>query len=236
MDKDQLIYNYLNNKLNFEEKQFFEKLLEQDSSFKEEVDFQEGLKQAIRANQRDEIKKELQLLDTKKFFLKKHHHWAIAASIIFLIFLGSYTFFKKDDVSHQDLFVANFEPYQNVLHVVIRGKADESLIDKSFLYYENNDFVHFLKLMNQVKPISSDDDFYVAIAYLKLGETKKSITILNEYLTTRNARFKQQSYWYLALAYLKTDQINAAKKALKEVSKSPDFKQKEAVKLIKQLD
>jgi len=236
MNKDKLIYDYLSNSLNSEDKKLFEKLLLEDNTFKEEVTFQADLKQAIRAKQRDDIKKELQKLDNPKVKLRKISAWAIAASIAVLLFLGSYALLKKETVSQQDLFAANFEPYQNVLHIVVRGKKNNDLVDEAFLYYENNDFAHFLELMSQVKPISLDDDFYVAIAYLKLGETKKAITILNEYLTARNTRFKQQAYWYLSLAYLKTDQVNAAKKALKEVSKSPDFKQKEAVKLLKQLD
>ncbi len=235
MDKDQLIQKYLKKQLLPEEKEVFDTLLKNDTSFREEVDFQVNLSSVIRLEERETLKEELQSLDNsqKRISFSK---WMVAAGFSILILAGGYFYFEKNALSHQELFAQNFTPATNVLHPVVRGEDSLTQIEKSFVYYENGDFDQFIKSLTSTPYTNPDYDFFLANAYLAQGKSTQAITILKKYLTQEKGTFKAKAHWFLGLAYLKEKQISQAKEQFEVLKNYPDFNYKQVIKVLNKIN
>jgi tetratricopeptide (TPR) repeat protein len=234
MDNDTLIQKHLKNQLSKEEQTIFESLVKNDASFSEEVKFQVNLNTVIRAEDRISLKKRLQRLEntTKQSSLLK---WSIAASFSLLILLGGFYFFKQGSLSNQDLFAENFSPSANVLHPVVRGDASKTEIENAFVFYENNEFQKFINHISKTAYTNPDYDFFIANAYLAIGNASEAIPILKKYLTSTTINFKDSAHWYLGLAYLKEKRQTLAKSQFELLNNKSDYNYTKAKEILQKI-
>ncbi len=242
MDKETLINGYFENSLSQNQLMEFEQLLKTDPDFASEVDFQKELQTSLRKEERRELKsmfsnlnEEEVISETKVFQLRP---WLAAASIALLVGLGSwFFFFNPSELNSDELYAANFAPYDNVVHPIERANELEDLKTQMFSAYEEQDYDLWLALIAQLTAEQKDDyiDFYSAIVYMQLGNHDKSIPLLKGYINN-NGELDDRATWYLALSYLKLGEIQKSKEALKELIEMDSFKKKDAQKLLKELN
>ncbi|MGV6828976.1 MAG: hypothetical protein ACWA45_06215 [Flavobacteriales bacterium] len=235
MDKEILIYKYLNKQLLTEEKKVFEELLNSDLAFKEEVLFQDSLKKVIREEERISLKKELNKIGTSKKFVS-FSKWMAAASICLLILSGGYFYFLKKNNSNQVLFSQNFTPATNVLHPIVRDNNTLSKIEKAFVNYEYGNYNQFLNQMSGTTYHNLDYDFYIANAHLAIGNTSKAISILTAYTNQKKVTFLVQAHWYLALAFIKEKNYNKAKEQIELIKNEPDIDIKKVESILSKIN
>ena len=241
MDKEALINGYFENSLGQDQLKEFEQLLKTDPEFATEVDFQKELQQSLKKNERQEIKQmfrelntEVNKPETKVFRLRP---WLAAASIALLAGIGAWMlFFNTPEINTDQLYAANFTPYENVVHPIERGTQLEDLKTRAFTAYENEDFSLALQLFDELNTKQTDGyiDFYSAIVYMQLGNHAKAIPLLKGYIDA-NGELKDRATWYLALSHLKQDDLEATKAELKNLIKMGSFKKEDAEKLLKTL-
>jgi hypothetical protein len=234
MKRSSLIKKHLLGKLSNEEKVVFDELLKTDPNFKKELKFHSNLKDVIRLEERKSIKKQLQNLefsDKRRNLFK----WTIAASIGLLIAFGGFNLYKKKSFSNQELFAQNFNPAANTLHPIVRGEDSLSKIEKAFVYYENGDFQQFLLIINSTSYSNPDYDFFIANAYLAIGNASEAIPILKKYLSSTNINFKDNAHWYLGLAYLNEKQPVLAKAQFELLNNKSDYNYTKAKEILQKI-
>jgi len=237
MKDEVLIEKHLLNALSIKEQEHFDQLLDTNPNFKKELVFQKNIKQVINIEEDAQFKKQLIALENKKTAKKDNYKkWMIAASIAVLFGLGYVQLNRQP--SHEALFAQNFTPFTNVIQPIVRGENTENILTKAFIAYENKDYstaeYYFIKIGNTED--KSYTFFYAAMSQLAQDKTTEAKTQLTTYLNDSNNSLATQAHWYLALIYLKENNLKNAKTELQFVIDiKGDFETK-ATELLEQLD
>ena len=163
--------------------------------------------------------------------------WLVAASVIFLLGLSMwFLLFNSTDLNTDQLYAANFEPYDNVVHPIERGNSVTDLKTKAFTAYEEADYNLALELFKELQVQQSDPSipFYKAIVLMQLQKYQDAIPILESYINN-NGQLKDRATWYLALAHLKQGDISESTIQLKKLVEMGSFKKDAAEKLLGEL-
>jgi hypothetical protein len=107
---------------------------------------------------------------------------------------------------------------------------------KAFIAYEDGDYKKAVQLFSELykENEASYYLFYKANALLKLGNSQQAIISLKQHLKAQDS-LTEKSNWYLALAYLKENDIANAKKVLKSISNKKGYNSKKAQELLQKL-
>lgn len=130
------------------------------------------------------------------------------------------------------MYLAYYQTYPNVVAPNVRGENKNNFKNEAFRAYDTEDYKEAIRLFSQIKN-EEFAVFYSAVSYLELDENPKAIQILE------SGKFSDSPYpfetyrkWYLALAYLKTNQKENGKKILKELVESENPQKEKAMELL----
>lgn len=247
MNREKLIQDFLNGRLNEQELAEFDALYKTDAGFREEVEFQKDLKASFSSVKRDELKTKLQGFEEELKSKGKVRHlktdkptssykkWLAAACILVIVGIGLMFFFNKS--TPEQLYYAHFEAYPNVVNPIIRGESETTLANKTFIAYEKGEYEKAITGLSQLYEQTGKGHFllYQASALLEIGKPEKAIPLLKKQLALDDA-FSEKSRWYLALAYLKTGETEKAKRLFKEISSENSYKTEEAKSILSELE
>jgi hypothetical protein len=233
---EDLINKYLEKSLTEKELLDFNQKLLIDPELKAEVEFQKSVKSAIHSKERTEIKSLISSFEKKE---QKSLWWRYAVAAIVII-VGSWVVFKQfiSKPSSSELYLSYYQTYPNLVAPNVRGEANDNLKTKAFAAYDNGEFELATQLFGELKGQINEDYviFYEGISNLEINKPEKTI-VLFENKKFENSNFQLEDYrlWYLALAYLKADKKEYAKKILKEVSTTNELLKKQTLKLLDEL-
>lgn len=242
MDKEALINGYFEGSLSQDQLGEVDRLLETDAAFATDFEFQKELQQALKKDERSEIKtmfsrlaKQEEKPETKVIQLRT---WLAAASIAVLVGLGSWFFLlNSPDIDTEALYAANFSPYDNVISPIERGNDIVDLRSRAFTAYENKEYTTALELFSQLK-IEQDDpyiQFYEANLRMQLNQHALAIPLLKGYIEN-NGQLADRAMWYLALSHLKLGEVEQSRTQLNKLIGLGSFKLEAAKELLAQLD
>ncbi|MEP0675114.1 MAG: CDC27 family protein [Nonlabens ulvanivorans] len=143
-----------------------------------------------------------------------------------------------NSITTLELFESNYEPYRNVMGGIERGEEiKEDLISKAFYTYEIKDYTTAAILFEQLYETDQQSMylFYHANAQLGKGNTQKAISLYKQHQNVQDD-FYARSRWYLALAYLKNDQIQESIAVLEGISKVKSYNYVKARELLLSLE
>ncbi|WP_299319204.1 hypothetical protein [uncultured Maribacter sp.] len=244
MDKEQLLLKYFDGSLTPDEKVNFNQFLESDAEFKTQFEFEKDVKSVVRKTENNSFKKMLQGFESELSGApsqEKQNFWkplSIAASIAVLIGVSWFVFNSDVFNGTEELYASNYEKYPNTVYTITRGDAtDESLERLAFEAYETDDFETAITYLFELKEKTRLDyvDFYLGQAYLANGDYLKATDKFQEIISI-NSEFKDEGYWYAALANLKLEQEEEAKKLLEKLIKMGTYKKNEATELLEKLN
>ncbi len=131
--------------------------------------------------------------------------------------------------SPQELFHEYYEDYPNLLDPVTEDEQEE--VSSASRYYEQRDYDSAVQSEK-----TSDQIFYVALAYLQLDNETPAVNILENFVVDADHRFHEAMEWYLALAYLKIDELKKSEAALQPILSNADHEfHNEAIRLNREL-
>ncbi|MCB0444969.1 MAG: hypothetical protein R2812_00860 [Gelidibacter sp.] len=233
-----LIEYYFSKKLSEEEFLEFENLYNTDTKFKEKVDFLKNIQAVSEAEDDAQFKTKLATLELH--ILKKNSPWLkplSAVAAILIIALGIH-FFINRSIHEEKLFSSYFEPSKNVSVPIVRSETNENLLNNAFIAYSETNYDKAFPLFEKAFENTKNSEllFYEGNALLASGKTERAIEKFKQHLTYSDV-LTNRSHWYLALAYLKKNDLKSAKHTLKVYLNTGDpFKREEAKSLLKQLD
>ncbi|WP_298541833.1 hypothetical protein [uncultured Aquimarina sp.] len=243
MEREELIDKYLQSELTPAEKDQFDSLLENDASFKEDVELHKNLKIVSGTEDRDQLRKsmadfeaKIAANETKVIPLFNYKKILVAASILLVVAIGGIMFLNPFSVNTNELYADNFEPYKNVVTPIVRGENDENEEIIAFTSYESKQYElatdQFAKLYETTKrPYFL---LYQANSLLASDNVKEAIPLLEQHIALKD-ELSERGKWYLSLAYLKENRKNEAILLLEEIVEKGSFKKGTAEKLLKQL-
>ena len=240
MNKDQLLQKYLDHSLTEEETVLLEKEIKENPDFQRELDEASEVRKAIIAHKKEQLRTTFKTLEQsqKKPFITKLIPFSIAASVFISILIVAY-FLMNSPVSHETLFLENFEPYRNIIIPIERGETpphNKNLEYDAFYNYETGNYdtalQEFTRLYETEK--TSYYLFYKAICELQLDKVDAAI---DSFLAHQklNDTFKEKGKWYLALAYLKNNDRAKCKIILEEVIQHKSYNYVKAKQILEHI-
>lgn len=248
MDREELINGYFEGSLSEDQLEEFENLLKTDETFNATFEFEKELQLAIKKEERSEIKELFSSLneseeqgegkEKREGKTISMRPWLTAASIALVVGLGSWLFFfNSPNINSEQLYLTNFSPYENVVHPIERGNQLEDLLSRAFTAYEDEKYTEALKLFKELNIKQNDSyiDFYEAIILMQLNRHEEAIALLKNYIQN-NGELKDRAHWYLALSYLKLEDVSNSKTELEKLIQLGSFKDDAAKSLLVDLE
>ena len=237
MDKEHLIAAYFSNTLSDSDKELFDQLLQSDAEFLEEVAFQQRVQQTVYHKENQKLKRHLKDIEKsleRKQINPKRKLWLVAASITLLVALSYY--FDRDP-SYDKLFATYYKPATNIVHPIVRSGDENTIKTEAFIAYANKEYGVAHEKFDNLYEQSKDSEilFYDAITLLEIDSTATAIKKLKLHQTFEDA-LSERTLWYLALAYLKNNEIEKSKEQLKLIISSKNYNHDRAKQLLKELD
>ncbi|MCK0114590.1 tetratricopeptide repeat protein [Gelidibacter sp. F63206] len=236
-----LIEKYFSKNLTEVELLEFNKLYKTDENFKQEVDFLKNV-QAV-AETEDDILFRSQLaayeteISPKKVVSKSKWLKPISAIAAIFIIAISISFFMNKGINNDRLFTSYFEPSKNVSAPIVRSETNDQLVNEAFITYNEANYENAIALFEQAFDSTKNSEllFYKGNSLLALDKTKEAIEVFKTHLTYSDA-LTNRTHWYLALAYLKSNQLDKARQELMIfIDSEENFKKTEAKSLLKKL-
>jgi len=230
LDQNQKIEDYLQNKLNAEERAAFEKQLSMDDGLKQEVELLSVVMKGVKKSGKDQLKNRLQKIHNAQTqttpATKTRRLWpmvaGIAASIALLIVGG--IFMKNQKADPQMAFESFYQPYSLKL-----ASRDATTDNKEYLkineLYFNKKYKAALPLLENAlltDPTNAGLQLATGICHLELNQLEAARLNFLAILKSKNSRWMDKANWYLALSYLKAGKIPEMKSALDSILKNPD--------------
>lgn len=228
-----LIDKYIQKTATPEELLEIQRLLKEDPVFKKEFYFHLELKEAIRIEENQKLKKQLQQLETAKNSKKLYLNiYKIAA--ILIIGLGILWFFNASP-NYDKIYAENFEPFPNIVAPTVRNhNHSENKITKAFSLYDNQNYtaaaIAFKELYQQDK--ISYANFYYAISLMGNQQFEKAIEALENPDWKVSEKYLDYTHWYLALAYLKIGDKEKATDYLYKTTQTDSYIAEQAQKVL----
>ncbi|GAA0872897.1 hypothetical protein GCM10009117_20440 [Gangjinia marincola] len=242
MEREELIERYFEQKLTVEEQAEFDALLKNDTAFSKEVDFRNDVKQAINLNKREEQKALLQGFEEELNNATTSQQsttpkiWLVAASIVALIAVGIYGALQFSSQSPDELYLAYYEPYENVVKPIERGEVSEDAVTKAFAAYEMENYQFAIKQFDSLYTITNEGYYllYQANAYMALDQYDQAIPLLEKHIALKDD-FQPKSLWYLGLSYLKTERADMAKPLFELLVSNNGYKAAKSKEILEEL-
>lgn len=177
--------------------------------------------------------------DEKKTIPRFWGKWLAMAATVLLIVGTSVYIFKHQKTPEQQLFTTYFSPRVHP-DAPLRGENSSSLAEtemKAMYAYEAEDFkksISYYEVLVNEYPKSSKHALFLSISYLGVNNAQKAINVLSR-LNNVDENYKTDIAWYLALAYLKNNERNAARIILEKLAAEDSFYSESAKEILNAL-
>ncbi|MCX6226167.1 MAG: hypothetical protein NTV01_15695 [Bacteroidia bacterium] len=240
---------YLDGRLTAGELEVFERMQQEDGSFKELVEDMKLLVSGIRVSARDSLKKEISGWESNQPELAAQPNmiqgrrarrigWislAAAACLTAFLYLGVIrptTSERTANSIYRDYYDG---AYQNVIALTYR--SDKNTItanQEAFAAYDLEDYQKAITLFSAIQQKSDTVLFYLGNSWLAVKEYQKAGECFRKVIET--GKFMVDgSHWYLALSLLKNGQMDEAESFFRELSENRNFYQAKAMEILTKL-
>jgi len=144
-------------------------------------------------------------------------YWAAAASVIIVIGLVSYLgLFSNEYYTGDYAFSKYYEPFGSSM--TVRGEGRSSQLENAVSFYQEGKLTEALQIFEKLKSDNRElASFFSGLCYLELGMIDKAADELTG-VKEESVFYAEHIDWYLALCYLKQEQLVKAKTVLKNVA------------------
>jgi len=246
MEMNKEISKYLSGEMDAQSEKAFEQRLHNDKDLRNEFELHKEIQNALSEEDIMELREKLEEFgpssqSKKKFRLKWGDALAVAALVTVFIGIGMLWIYHSQITNPDELYASYFEPYPSIYSQRSIEAESESgnLKQKAFLAYEKESWRkaqdHFDKLL-LLQPEKTEYVFYSGILDLKLNETHKAINHFRTVLNKKDPLLEDQIIWYIALAYLKEENIEKSTEYLQKIVNEDMINKEKALKLLRRIE
>lgn len=223
MNDIDLIEHYLDGSLSETERLAFEERVNNEVELRAQVEEMKVIREGIVRASRKEVLKSLQALEATLPAVEApviplwRNTWLQVAAGISLLAVCAYLLWPRTQESAQ-LFAEYFEPYPNIIMPTVRGVVENDSTVKAQAYraYDQQNYAEAIRLFEAVQQKDEGVLLYLGNSYLASGQPEKALPLLEKVLNNYDA-FDEQAEWYVAVSYLKLEERDKAREALKKV-------------------
>lgn len=238
MNRDQntfeKIEGYLNQSLNADERENFERQLEADTELEQEFELHKSLHQELSDTDALEFRKKIIVIAAG---LKKKNNktfiWRYAA--MFLVLMGAASFlWLQTETSNDDIFNTYYTVYP--VEDVIRGD-NEIKKNQIAKYYSEENYEKVIPELNEFcskNPNNQLFKVYLGNALLQTGQFEKAVIVFQS-VKNDNINY-ENALWYSALSYVKLNKLSQASGILENLITYDGVHKKNAEALLKELN
>lgn len=213
---------YISGTLSRQDALAFEQEMADNETLRHEFNLQKNLSLGIAHHGNQELKNKLEHIHDAVISpgtrVKKSHsiQWrylAVAASISILL-VSYFLFFGDNNKLYKQY-------YERPTFSIQRNGEEMTPLDQAGINFNQGNYKKAIEIFEVYLADNPDDHnagFYLGIAYLDADQAEKAIQALKNVVDSKDPFFKDQSSWYLALAYLRNKETAAARLVLKSLS------------------
>jgi len=237
---------YLENKLNTDEKEKLKEKLKNDTKllqeFEEHQKFVDGIKLHGRKQLLNEIEKWDNELDSSDVIDKPERRigsfrlYYAAAAIIFLV-VSAVIIYTNLQTGHENLVAKHYQPYEYIPSTQ-RGETEaRNQKEQIFNLYDQGKYAEVLSMVEEIDESNRTDllMYLQANAYQALEQHQSAMPIYDQVIAM-NTTYAQGASWYLALCHLSEGQSEKAIILLEELQKSNSPYASKAINLLFELE
>jgi tetratricopeptide (TPR) repeat protein len=231
----ELFEQYCSNELSENDRLVFEKRLESEANLKKDfmafIEVKESLNHANNKRLKDKVKLSLEKIEQKEYQRERRPMYLTAASVLVICCLSFYVYMNSSKTD--TLYSKYYTPYSETTSVL---SSNNSSLEECLNEYNQEAYQRALDCFSELSP-NSEMYFYLGMCYANLEDTKLAIKSLVK-VEELGANFLEETNWYLALLYLKQDNLNEVKERLGQVLNRPNsnYKKMSAEQLLSKLD
>lgn len=235
----ELIERYFDNSLSTEEISVLRERLKKDFAFQKLFDQEKLLIHTIRL---EAANRDLQYLNDverslseSKGWKKEIYYYLAAAACVALLIIALLV--PTTQESPQNLYTAYFEPHPNIFEPVLRSESGNSIRKNAFHAYEEKDFERAASLFTEILKEKQEAGVLMLLgnANLATGRTETAIRNFSDLIAAFDD-LDTPAKWYLALCYLRLEDIPRASSLLKEVKESRGPYASDARELLEEIE
>ena len=237
------LVDYLDGKLELDEKQQIDKLLETDKDLKNELDGLLSAREAVRqyglqqkvASVHQQMMNEPNTPVRNITSTRRTLRYAIAVAASILLIVAGYIGYNFYILSSEKVYTANYRTYE--LSSLRDGSTAESEIETA---YRSKKFTELLAIRFD-RPFTIKEHFLRGLAFAETGDNGNAILSFKKVVEDNDAAhtnvFRDEAEFYLALSYVRNKDYDFALELFKNIKSKPEhlYKERITTKLIRQV-
>jgi tetratricopeptide (TPR) repeat protein len=250
----EIIDKYLNGELAGEELKAFEDKLKTDRQLQKELKLERELNQIILDEDTIDFRKEVVGIreemqqhksdkSPQTVKLSSSKWYLLAASIVVLVGLLGYLYFiQNQQISNEKLFAQYYSKYPSNLAERSDGDISNNPFVLGLNEYEADNFegaIRYLSLAINEDSLNYAARLYLGISHMENNNLDKAIEDFKRIISEPGNVFIGQAKWFLALTYLKTDDVDyreETKNLLRSIVQNKGDRAKEAQEVLDKME
>jgi tetratricopeptide (TPR) repeat protein len=243
----ELIEHYLDGKLDSTSRISFEEQLKHDVKLRNLLQFEKDIRNIIsdedalnfrkklnriQEERKESTSKQSKVIPFRKLIIR------VAATLTILIGLSSVWYLIDNaNLSNNEAFNKYYSAHQSENFRSLESK--KPMLASAMNLYQNGEYLSAIESFDYIleaEPSNIAIQFYKGIALVETGSIDNAISQFQSIIDASDNLYKEHAHWYLAMAYLKKDDTEAAIYKLTEIVNSDDIYYKEkATTILKKL-
>jgi tetratricopeptide (TPR) repeat protein len=244
IDFSYFIERYNAGEMNEAEKQWFRKELEGNEKLRQEVDLRRKTDAVLKNQDLINLRNKLNMIEKKRESdvpakrPVKPVNMKYAAAIVGLAILGGVTLFSGRNFSNDEILNRFYKPYETTTS----SRSDLAVINSDYNtaldYYKIHDFrnaaIYFSKALEN-EPGNMQSALLNGISNFEINNYPEAKHSFVKVIDDNKNLFINHAQWYLALCYIKTDELVKAREQLAVIEKSRSIYKNDAKKILRKL-
>jgi tetratricopeptide (TPR) repeat protein len=164
-------------------------------------------------------------------------NWFLAASIF--IISGLLVFYFVNKRNPNDRIFGQFYSKYEISIATRSGIADINELTAAIQYYDQCQYKEAIIRFNKI--LSTDKNnisalFFSAVSYMEIKDYQKAAVNFKCVINLKDTAFAEHASWYLALCYIKTNNIQMARNIISQIAESDSYYRAKACELSKKLN
>ena len=243
---NELIERYLNNQLNPEELDSFNKEMELNEKFRREVELEKDLKIIVQREDVLDLRRKIHkaaLSYNRKNESPKILHINIKRTILIAACIAAAFFVSiliYNNIPRKNSNNNLFNTYYNSDISLNLNRSGNNGLAEALISYNQKNYQDAINIFNDI--LSSDSSniavaFYAGVSYIETEDFKSAIKLFNHIIKDQDNLYIEHAEWFRALCLLRTGNKAEAIKEFEKISKDTiNYHNKEAKEILKELD